>query len=333
MLFTYTYVPHQMEKMQAFVDFIFYAAWCQAPSKGPYSLELFVPNPELHEVMTSFHHDDSAAAYFFASHVERIYGLFATLNACQVEKLRLWYRANNDVEHLCANDPTTPMKRYVDFPAELKDLSDQLASFFKQLYSRVDVAALRKRIGDIGDHYRAFSTVNKSGKCPFCGINDLLGEYHTKREAYDHYLPKALYPFNSINFRNLAPACHHCNSSYKTSKDTAYTPKDPAGVAMRRKVFYPFASSHPTIEIKVTLPHVNIDKMSTGDLTLSFGPVDFSEQIETWKDVYGIEERYRAKLLGGDGKAWLVEVLDEWRWNEESAGSEGKPPDRSSRYT
>ncbi len=24
-------------------------------------------------------------------------------------------------------------------------------------------------------------------------------------EAYDHYLPKSLYPFNSINFRNLVP--------------------------------------------------------------------------------------------------------------------------------
>lgn len=42
---------------------------------------------------------------------------------------------------------------------------------------------------------------------------------------------------------------------------------------------------------------------------------------------YGIVERYRGKLLGGDGKAWLVEVLDEWRWNDETAGAEGKTPD------
>jgi hypothetical protein len=328
MLFPYTYVPHPMEKMQEFIDFIFYAVWCQAPAKGPYRLELFALNPELYEVMTAFHHDDSEAAYFFSSHVERIYGLFARLNACQVEQLRLWYRGNNDVEHLCANDPTIPMKRYVDFPAEFAGLSDQLASFFKKLYSRVDVAALKKWIGDIGGHYRAFVAVNKSGKCPFCGINDLLGEYHTKREAYDHYLPKALYPFNSINFRNLAPACHHCNSSYKTSKDTAYTPKDPAGVAVRRKAFYPFSKAHPTIDCKVTLPHVNIKIMAASEVALSFGPTDFSEQIETWKDVYGIEERYRAKLLGGDGMAWLVEVLDELRWNEESAGSQGRPPDK-----
>ena len=104
MLFPYTYVPHRMEKMQSFIDFIFYAVWCQAPSKGAYRLELFAWNPELLEVMTTFHYDDSIGADFFSGHVERIYALFAPLSACQVEQLRLWYRANNDVERVCAND-------------------------------------------------------------------------------------------------------------------------------------------------------------------------------------------------------------------------------------
>ena len=30
MLFPYKYVPHQMEKMQEFIDFIFYEVWCKA---------------------------------------------------------------------------------------------------------------------------------------------------------------------------------------------------------------------------------------------------------------------------------------------------------------
>lgn len=63
------------------------------------------------------------------------------------------------------------------------------------------------------------------------------------------------------------------------------------------------------------------------DINLAFGPADVTEQIDTWKDVYGIEERYRGKLLSGDGKAWLVEVLDEWRWHDKTAGAEGKTPD------
>lgn len=314
MLFPYTYVPHQMEKMQTFIDFIFYAVWCQAPLKRPYCLKLFASNPELLEVMTAFHYDDTKGAEFFAGHVERIYGLFAPLSACQVEQLRLWYRANNDVEGVCANDHAMSLKRYADFPIELKDLRDQLASFFKGLYSHVDVAALKKWIGDIDDHYKTFIQTNKAGKCPFCGINDLLSEYHSKREAYDHYLPKALYPFNSINFRNLVPACHHCNSSYKTSKDSAHTPKDPTGAVHRRAVFYPYKTAAHSIELQIALQHSDITKLNPADISLQFGPAVIAQEIDTWKDVYGIEERYKSKLCTeSDGKAWLAQVLDEWK--------------------
>lgn len=313
MLFPYTYVPHQMEKMQTFIDFIFYVVWCQAPLKRPYSLELFAPNPELFEVMKAFHYDHSKVAEFFAGHVERIYGLFALLSSCQVEQLRLWYVANNDLEGVCANDHAMSLKRYADFPTEFNELRDQLASFFKGLYSHVDVAVLKKKCGDIDDHYETFVQINDSEKCPFCGINNLLGEYHSKREAYDHYLPKALYPFNSINFRNLVPACHHCNSSYKTSKDPAYTPKDPARGTYRRLVFYPYKAASHAIELKVNLNHANIAKLTPADITLQFGPAAIAQEIDTWKDVYGIEERYKAKLCGkNDGKYWLAQVLDEW---------------------
>ncbi len=314
MLFAYTYVPHQMEKMQAFIDFIFYAVWCQAPAKGQYSLDLFKANRDLHEVMTAFHYDDSKGAEFFSGHVERIYGLFADLRPLQIEQLRLWYRANNDIEMVCANDPTVPVKRYADFPESLNDLRDQLASFFKGLYSHLDIAALKAKIGNIDDHYDAFVKANDEGKCPFCGISDIFGEYHSTREAYDHYFPKALYPFNSINFKNLVPACHHCNSSYKTSKDPAHLPKDPASlVAHRRKALYPYRTNAEKLEISVNLAHSDLNALTPNDINFVFGPVGIAEELATWCDVYGIKERYRAKLVGNnDGKYWITQALDEW---------------------
>lgn len=314
MLFSYTYVPHQMEKMQEFIDFIFYAVWCRAPSKGHYRLELFASNAKLFEVMKTFHYSDSKGAEFFAGHVERIYALFAHLNAFQIKSLRNWYRANNEVQRVCANNSAISLKRYGEFPAHFKELREQLASFFKGVYSHVDVAALRRLIGDIDDHYLTFMRANRVGKCPFCGINDLLGEYHSKREAYDHYLPKALYPFNSINFRNLVPACHHCNSSYKTSKDPTYTAKDPAGAIHRRAAFYPYTTAAHSIELQIELGHSDIAKLTPADITLNFGPLGIAQEIDTWKDVYGIEERYKAKLCGeSDGRYWLMQVLDEWK--------------------
>lgn len=318
MLFPYTYVPHEMERMQTFIDFIFHDVWCKAPIGLVFHPDLFEDNPDLKEVMVEFGFSAQAAerGKAFYKDVKAIYELFASLSPQEIDQFKQWYQGNNDLEKVCTNDATAHLVRYADIPVAHKGLAEQLATFFKGLYSQslLDLAALRAKIGDIDDHYQTFVQTNKAGKCPFCGINDLLGEYHSKREAYDHYLPKALYPFNSINFRNLVPACHHCNSSYKTSKDPAYTPKDPARAVQRRAVFYPYKTVPHTIELQVVLHQPDIDKLSPADITLQFGPAAITEELGTWKDVYGIEERYKNKLCGeNDGKYWLTQVLDEWK--------------------
>ena len=133
-----------------------------------------------------------------------------------------------------------------------------------------------------------------------------LVDLNGKREAYDHYLPKALYPFNSINFRNLAPACHECNSSYKLSKDPAHNG------AGRRRAFNPYAAAGQAVQIQVILHHANIDKLVPADIVMEFGPAALAEELATWIDVYNIEERYKAKICGeNDGKYWLTQILDE----------------------
>ncbi|MGY5797534.1 HNH endonuclease [Rheinheimera faecalis] len=305
MLFPYTYVPHQMDRMQEFIDFIFFEVWCKAPAKGPYSLSLYDALPDLSEVMTAFHYDDSQGAEFFSGHVERIYNIFATLAPPLITQISTWYQANNDIERVCTNVAGTTIVRYEDFPAALDYVKEQVAGFFKKLYSHLDIAALKTKIGNIDDHYQSFVQTNRSGKCPFCGINDLFGEYHSKREAYDHYLPKAIYPFNSINFKNLVPACHHCNSSYKTIKDPVYTPKDPVRSVNRRAAFFPYTTAPHAINVRVELLENDINRLEPANISLIFGPAAVSEQIETWKDVYGIEERYKAKLCSNDAMDWI----------------------------
>ena len=69
-----------------------------------------------------------------------------------------------------------------------------------------------------------------------------------------------------------------------------------------------------TIELQVTLQHSDIANLTPADVNLQFGPAALGEKIDTWKDVYGIEERYKAKLCGeSDGKYWLTQVLEEWQ--------------------
>jgi len=323
MLFPYIYVPHEMDKMQEFIDFIFIEVWCKAPTLGGFDLSLFDASPDLKELMHKFFWSDSAGAYFFYGHVERIYGSFSALTAVQITELNQWYRSNNDVERVCLNNPAINIARYADIRAAYPyntgedanaSLLKLLESFFKGLYSQslLGLAAVKEKVGDIDNHYKTFMTTNSLGKCPFCGITDLLSVYHTKREAYDHYLPKGLYPFNSINFKNLVPACHYCNSSYKTIHSPAHTPKDPAGKIHRRKAFFPYSPNPHEIEISIELSATHVDNISTNDIQLSFGPDNISEEIETWKDVYGIEERYKAKCCSEtDGIAWINRVLNE----------------------
>lgn len=317
MLFSYTYVPHSMEKMQAFINFIFYDVWCKAPGNGSFRLELFDDNAELKELMEAFYYSDTQGADFFYGHVERIYRLFTALTPPQINQFKQWYRANNDIEKVCANDPAVQIARYQDIGAFHPDLSKQLASFFKGLYSQqlLGLKAVRDKIGRIGDHYQAFMQANRKGICPFCGLVDINGVHDRIREAYDHYLPKALYPFNSINFRNLAPACNKCNSSYKRSKDPVNN------ASGRRKAFYPYSKDGYNIKTKVDLNTPNIDRLRPEDIQLTFEISDFDEETESWKEVYEIEERYKAKCCSeSGGKYWVLQVMDEW-------SQDGRTPD------
>lgn len=304
MLFAYKYVPHQMEQMQKFIDFIFYEVWCKAPSSGSFKLDLFDGNADLKEVMTSFFYGHTQGGDFFYTHVESIYGLFEVLTQPQIDQFKLWYQSNNDIEKSCANDPVVHIARYKDILVTYPKLGKQLATFFRGLYDKslLNLADLKAKIGEISNHNQAFFQVNNIGKCPFCGISDLKGIHHTRREAYDHYLPKFRYPFNSINFRNLAPACHECNSTYKLSKDPAHNAHG------RRKAFYPYASHDSNIELAINFGKADFDNLVPTDIQLVFGPPAVKEEIETWKDVYGIEERYKAKCCSSDAKDWLEQV-------------------------
>lgn len=304
MLFTYIYVPHAMDKMQEFIDFIFFEVWCSAPNNGEFRHELFDENAELMELMEAFYYSDTKGSDFFYGHVERIYGLFSTLTQPQIDQLQQFYLANNAIEKVCANDPAARSIQYKDLIAMHPELGKLMASFYRGLYdnSFLGLTAVKALTGDLKDHNKQFFAVNNIGKCPFCGISDLKGIHHTRREAYDHFLPKYRYPFNSINFLNLAPACHDCNSSYKLSKDPAHN------AAGRRKSFFPYSKENYNIEVTVNINKPDIDHLTPADIQLTFGPAATGEEIETWKEVYGIDERYKAKCCDGDAKDWLEQI-------------------------
>ncbi|MGS0691212.1 HNH endonuclease [Shewanella sp. 30m-9] len=316
MLFPYTYVPHEMEKIQELLNFIFEDVWCSAPIGVSFSPDLFESNDTYKELMSyfGFSKQGPERGRQFYKDVKEIYKLFGSLNSNDISQLKSWYLANNSIEHICGNPEGQDIVLYSTLMSIYPKLGEQLAKFYRGLYdnSFLGLAKIKEFFKGMVLHNKAFFTENKVGKCPFCGINDLRGIYHTRREAYDHYLPKFRYPFNSLNFKNLAPACHECNSAYKLSKDPVLKRIIKNEEAKKRKSFYPYSETPCHIDISIVLKSSNVDNLQPNDIAITFWAEHFEEEIETWKDVYGIDERYKAKCcIETDGKAWINRVLEE----------------------
>ena len=159
-------------------------------------------------------------------------------------------------------------------------------------------------------------TNNNKGICPFCGINHLKGNNHSYREAYDHYIPKGVYPFNALNFKNLAPMCDECNSTYKLTKKPIYKSDersiDPLKKEKQRSyAFYPYAKNHPELKFSIELRTENVGDLKPTDININIEADGYQEHIESWMRVFGIEERYKALLCSpNDGKAWVNSIIE-----------------------
>lgn len=311
MLFTYSYVNHTITRFQTYLDHLVKEVWCKA--SGEFSLDLL--HPELKIIVEDISNDESVTTDPLYGPIRRIYELFRTqLTAAQRAQVAIWCDNNNDIKALCANDPRKTPGTYADICALNTELETALKVFCKSLFTQViKLKAVTSRIGSIEEHYIEFAKKNEEEKCPYCGCMDIRGAHYTTRDAYDHFLPKGTYPFNSVNFRNLAPMCPQCNSSYKLAKDPTKH-LDPINKAdgARRKAFYSYAAENPGISVKVTLKTKDVSDLQPNDIDLTFAAPGHDEEVEAWKDVFGIEERYKAKLCAqNDGKAWLQRIVED----------------------
>jgi hypothetical protein len=248
--------------------------------------------------------------------ITTIYDIFKDeLTPAQRQKVAVWYDTNNDIEALCSCDPTRVPATYTDVKAINEKLAENLKEFCQNLFTDViHLDAVTSRIGEIDGHYKEFVKVNKAGKCPYCGYNGIKGVHHSRREAYDHFLPKGVYPFNSVNFRNLAPMCHECNSSYKLKLDPIrhIDPIRRKNTNTPRKAFYSYSGNPPTISLTVTLKTDDVESLTSDKIELQIDSPGCNQEVESWNDVFGIEERYKAKCCeDNDGKAWLQHVIEE----------------------
>ncbi|PGS67596.1 hypothetical protein [Bacillus thuringiensis] len=194
---------------------------------------------------------------------------------------------SNQIEKICRGE--FKPEAFVDNPTGIDLILKEL---FLALYNRVlDGNAFRENANTtLRAHFNQFSDTNADiTLCPNCGIGELKKSQDKIRDQYDHYLPKTLYPFSSINFRNLVPCCRECNSlEVKGNKDI---------IALSTgKLFFPYDDSFEGLSLCVHVKHDNpeIEKI---DWEFIFNCSDNrSDEIESWKTIYSIEERYQGYI-------------------------------------
>jgi hypothetical protein len=309
MLFTYRYVTHRIEKFQGYLDHLVKTVWCKA--NGDFSVELL--DPGLREIVLDIYNTEEDTTrgkvndWLYGPIVE-IYRLFNSLTPVQRQRISEWYDCNNDIEALCACDPAKLPVTYAGIGEIDPGLEKPLKDFCQSLFTYViHLKAITSRMGEIDAHYDAFVTENNEDACPYCGYGSIKNPHFSTREAYDHFLPKATYPFNSVNFHNLAPMCHECNSSYKLGKDPIRKAD-----GTRRKVFYSYGKVAPGTTVTLALKTEHIGNLRPEDVDLQLTAPGREEEVETWNDVFGVQERFTARICSKNGgKYWLARITDE----------------------
>lgn len=197
-------------------------------------------------------------------------------------------RDSNDIERICKREVVA--LKAADIPAEI---SRNIIRLFDDLYDQV-LDGNHFMPNDQGrmEHFRQFRHYNNDiTLCPFCGISELKMEFDYTRDPYDHYLAKSIYPFSSVNFKNLLPICKECNGlEVKADKDIL---AETAG-----RVFYPFDATHKGVSLHFSISRDDVNIARTEWELQATDPDGKNEEIESWKTVYNIESRYVGFVKG-----------------------------------
>lgn len=221
----------------------------------------------------------------FKSEINRIYGIFKLLKKSERRKIKKAWNINKKIRQLC----TKKVK-----PRYLKDLNktlkiDVVENDIKPLFEKCYEDLLNKKgvSGDKLEYYKRLIILNDFDVCPCCGMSDFELEDSEYREAYDHYLPKSIYPFVSVNFKNLVPICYKCNSDRKDRKNP---------IEKERVTFYPFSNStkHEILIHLLIDETKDLDKLKKEDIKIMYEGKD--KEIETWDWLFDISKRYNNKV-------------------------------------
>ena len=315
MLFSYKPIeyPQVIENFHVYVHYFF--------------VNLFVDEPV--DIVSLIHPDFNE---MYNSHygvirnkLRSIHQQYLALDNVQKTLVQDAFNYNQQIENIC-NKVINPIQYTVLEENFAKDLKKFFDESWTLLSSKSGNPTVKDKCGNIYEHYCGLFVGGRQNftVCPVCGLEELLGEYDAcndpddeeqekAREAYDHYFPKKLYPFISVDFTNLLPICHHCNSTYKHDYDTAYNG------ANRQACFYPFSLQEINdIRIKIDSPVIIDELKNSTDWSIVLETASgIDEEINSWDNIFRIKNRYVKKIKAKE-RIWKDQLVRKVRIKNET---------------
>lgn len=305
MIHTYTFYDSEVNKLNDFVLAFFARIEFET---GDFSTGFF--EKEFYDNLVSRH------TGILLKPLKKIYETIKDWDQDKKTELCKAIKESNDIENICCGS-VRPIKT-IQIPTAVKKL---LVTLFKKLYKDVLFGDYFKlHYGDRKMHYHAFRQHANNGheNCPACGIRHMHTWVDDITDQYDHYLPKDIYPFSAVNFKNLVPICSDCNMAQVKHNDDI--------LSHTGKVFYPFDTGHQTINFEITIAQNDsvLEKIEWRiDYSCAAGKND---ELTAWKAIYKIEDRHK-KHLRGSIKNWYKHYWD--YMTDSDTGSESEAEKRS----
>ena len=258
----------------------------------------------------------SASKKKFDGDLQKLIDEYHKLTKAQKASVKQALAVNNSIKKLCAGQ-LKPVK-YADFKTSREDdFSDLLKAFCKKLWgSFPSNKKIEGHCGNVKQHFDDFvcDSHQVARVCPFCGLNALKPSRGKPRDAYDHYLPKSLYPFTSMNFENLVPICHDCNSGEKGEKDVLYKG------GRRRVIFYPFEQGHSHRSVRFNI--VPTQAYAPGSRSTSLKAISWhydvtikkanDPRVDEWERIFGVQRRYKEYMSSYETE-WFDWLKDRYK--------------------
>lgn len=303
MLYGYTYQTHSLDQLHEFLKHIVFDVWKSA--SGNFTITKI--DAQYRDLV------QNTNPKYLKNPIKEVFRIYKRLSSTDITTIETAFTNNNNIQGLCDGSVTpvhyAQIKLLGGNAAIGKKLANQLFILCTTLYTEIPkLKPCYDSYGKLIERYHTFVSHPDVNYCPFCGLHQILNEYHTVRSDYDHFFPKELYPFTAINFHNLIPMCDDCNTRYKKRQDPINLRE---GVLANRKVVLnPYNLTNYTVDFRITINRNTLTNLEPDHLTIDISNSVYTNEKNRWEEIFQLPSRYKNLCVGKENKTWLQQYLD-----------------------